>query len=153
MFSFYTDTCLSAVMLATPTVVLVQHMPTSRLIPLLRKWRSFVHQFFIFPCFCRLHCIRPPRSMCSCRLQRGWRGFFVWNEWDWLLVLSVVGCSSWDLHTMCRSPAVPCHLQTSIELLCMTWGSTRRVFTPLWLHFCSILVRKESTIRVVFHHF
>lgn len=32
-------------MLAIPTVVLVQHMPTSRLIPLLRKSFSFLSLF------------------------------------------------------------------------------------------------------------
>lgn len=61
----------------------------------------------------------------------------------------VVGCSSWAPHTMCHCPAVPCPLQKSIEHLCMTCESTRKVFflyTHVAISFLNILVAQSNMI-------
>lgn len=55
--SIYFDMFLFAGMLGTPTVVLVQHMPTSRLIPLLRKPFTFHLHFLCKKMLCNYLCL------------------------------------------------------------------------------------------------
>ena len=128
-----------------PTVVLVQHMPTSRLIPLLRKSFGF-HLFFSLHLKKALSYLTFPSeewtdlSLDRRKYSAGGVPFVNRVSEIKSCCPSVVGCSSWDLHTMCPSPAVPCHRQRSIEHLSMTWESTRRVFNVFTHEFVTVTV-------------
>lgn len=111
--------------LATPTVVRALHMPTSRLTLRLRKSFNFMPLFK--KCFVRLFSIlclpcgaRDARcSKLVAELSAG--SVLLLNTVSkTLCCLSVAGCSSWDLHTMCTSLAVACHRQKPTERPCMT---------------------------------